>query len=110
MTREVWITGQGLLSPLGQDLNETWDKLSDKAAIAAAVDKTYLPPFSILPLELPPLDNFVPKRGDQRAMGPFMLSGCVAAAMAMDQASLARPLPDSLGIVSLVSRRLKFSS
>ena len=102
MTREVWITGQGLLSPLGQDLNETWDKLSDKAAIAAAVDKTYLPPFSILPLELPPLDKFVPKRGDQRAMGPFMLSGCVAAAMAMDQAGLLGAAPEVLKQINLM--------
>lgn len=102
MTREVWITGQGLLSPLGQDLNETWDRLSDKAAIAAAADLAYLPPFTIMPMTLPALDRFVPKRGDQRAMGPFMLAGCVAAAMAMDEAGLLGAEADVLKQINLM--------
>ncbi|MCF4165521.1 beta-ketoacyl-ACP synthase [Zavarzinia compransoris] len=102
MTREVWITGQGLLSPLGQDLNETWDRLSDEAAIAAAADHAFLPPFTVMPMTLPALDRFVPKRGDQRAMGPFMLAGCIAAAMAMDEAGLLGAEPDVLKQINLM--------
>ncbi|MFA5121822.1 beta-ketoacyl-ACP synthase [Zavarzinia sp.] len=88
MTREVWITGQGLLSPLGQDLEATWTGLHDPAAVKAAANTEFLPPFTVHSMSLPALDKFIPKRGDQRAMGPFMLAGCVAAAMAMEQAGL----------------------
>lgn len=102
MTREVWITGQGLLSPLGQDLETTWAGLHDPAAIAAAADTGFLPPFTIFPATLPPLDKFVPKRGDQRAMGPLMLSGCVAAAMAMEQAGLLGAAPEVLKQINLM--------
>ena len=102
MTREVWITGQGLLSPLGQDLDATWAGLSSPAAMAAATDTGFLPPFTIHPVTLPPLDKFVPKRGDQRAMGPFMLAGCVAAAMAMEQAGLLGAAPEVLKQINLM--------
>jgi len=88
MTREVVITGQGLLSPLGQDLPATWAGLHDPAAVAAAARTDLLPPFTVYPMAPPPVDKYVPKRGDQRAMGPFMLQGCVAAGMAMEQAGL----------------------
>ncbi|WP_147385866.1 beta-ketoacyl synthase N-terminal-like domain-containing protein [Oleomonas cavernae] len=88
MTREVVITGQGLLSPLGQDLSATWAGLHDPAAVAAAARTDVMPPFTVYPMAPPPVDKYVPKRGDQRAMGPFMLQGCVAAGMAMEQAGL----------------------
>lgn len=88
MTREVWITGLGLLSPLGQGVDETWDHLFDPAAVKSAARGDVVPPFTVYPLTLPALDRYVPKRGDQRAMGPLMLSGCVAAGMALEQAGI----------------------
>lgn len=89
MTREVVITGQGLLSPLGEGLEATWAGLNDKAAVAAAGKTGVVPPFTVFPMPMPgTVDKYVPKRGDQRAMGPFMLYGCVAAGMAMEQAGL----------------------
>jgi 3-oxoacyl-[acyl-carrier-protein] synthase II len=88
MTREVVITGQGLLSPLGQDLSATWAGLHDRAAVAAAARTDVIPPFTVYSMAPPPVDKYIPKRGDQRAMGPFMQQGCIAAGMAMEQAGL----------------------
>lgn len=88
MTREVVITGQGLLTPLGEGLDATWNALHDKAAIAAAPRQDVVPPFTVFPMAMPPVDRYVTKRGDQRAMGPLMLFGCHAAGMAMEQAGL----------------------
>lgn len=86
--REVWITGQGLLSPLGHGLEASWQALHDPAAVAAAQRRDLLPPFTIHPLVPPDLDRYIKRRGDQRAMGPLMQSGCVAAGMALEQAGL----------------------
>lgn len=88
MGREVWITGQGLLSPLGHGLEPSWQGLHDPAAVAAARRRDLLPPFTIHPLVPPALDRYIKKRGDQRAMGALMQTGCVAAGMALETAGL----------------------
>ena len=88
MVREVWITGSGMLSPLGESSEEWWPKLSDPASIAPLIDAETYKPFSIYPVGEYDLDSQIPKPGDQRAMGPLMHYGCYTAGRALEAAGL----------------------
>lgn len=88
MAREVWITGSGLLSPLGESADEWWPKLSDPAAIAALIDAETFKPFSVYPIGDFDIDSQIPRPGDQRAMGPLMHYGCYTAGRALEAAGL----------------------
>lgn len=87
--REAWITGLGLISALGADEETAWRALGDPAARAAAVDSTGFAPFTVHPMPPLDLDRWIPRKPDQRAMGPLMHYGCVAAGMALSSAGIA---------------------
>ena len=74
MTHEVWLTGYGLLSSLGETADAWWDKLQDRTALDATIDSATYRPFHVHPAAEYDLATQVPKRGDQRAMGPMMQS------------------------------------
>lgn len=86
--REVWITGCGLASALGEGLEAHWQTLGDPASWAARRDEASYPPFHIHPIPAGSLDlgRYIPRAGDQRAMGPLMHYGCHAAGLALEQA------------------------
>lgn len=88
MAREVWITGSGLLSPLGEGTDEWWPKLFDPATIVPLIDAETYKPFSIYPIGDFDLDSQIPRPGDQRAMGPLMHYGCYTAGRALEAAGL----------------------
>jgi len=88
VTREVWITGTGLLSPLGEGSDEWWPKLGDPGAIAAAIDTESQAPFPIYPIGDYDIGSQIPRPGDQRTMGPLMQYGCYAAGLALDAAGV----------------------
>jgi len=88
VTREVWVTGTGLLSPLGQRPDEWWPKLSDPAALAAAIDTESYAPFPVYPIGEYDIDSQIPRPGDQRTMGPLMHYGCYAAGLALEAAGV----------------------
>ncbi|HUT48387.1 MAG TPA: beta-ketoacyl-ACP synthase [Alphaproteobacteria bacterium] len=88
MTREVWVTGTGLLSPLGERPDEWWPKLGDPAALAAAIDTESYTPFSVYPIGEYDIDSQIPRPGDQRTMGPLMHYGCYAAGLALEAAGV----------------------
>jgi len=88
MTREVWVTGTGLLSPLGETVDQWWPKLGDPAAIDAAIDETSYAPFPVYPIGEYDIDSQIPRPGDQRTMGPLMHYGCYAAGLALDAAGI----------------------
>ncbi len=88
MSREIWITGTGLLSPFGEGLDAALDGLDDPVRIAAAADSETFAPFHVHPVPDVDLSAQIPKPGDQRAMGPMMHYGVYAAGMALDDAGL----------------------
>jgi 3-oxoacyl-[acyl-carrier-protein] synthase II len=88
MAREVWITGYGLLSPLGETPAAWFAALGDAARWRAGVDAETCAPFPIHPIGAYALEKQVPKPGDQRAMGPLMQYGAYAAGLALEMAGL----------------------
>jgi 3-oxoacyl-[acyl-carrier-protein] synthase II len=88
MAREVWITGYGLLSPLGETPEAWFAALADPARWRASADAKACAPFPVHPIGGYALDKQVPKPGDQRAMGPLMQYGAYAAGLALEMAGV----------------------
>jgi 3-oxoacyl-[acyl-carrier-protein] synthase II len=84
--REVWITGVGLLTCLGEGLDATWDYLSSGAP-PPYDDKTFAP-YIVHPLPPMSFDKQIPKKGDQRQMEMWQRVGVYAAGLALDDAGL----------------------
>ena len=89
MKREVWITGCGLISTLGEGRTAHWESLAKPEDWQSRADSTTLAPFTVYPMVPLDLDKFIPRKGDQRAMGPLMHYGCYAAGMALSEAGVA---------------------
>ncbi|MEA2879447.1 MAG: 3-oxoacyl-[acyl-carrier-protein] synthase [Hyphomicrobiales bacterium] len=80
--REVWITGIGLVTCLGESLEAHWQGLS---ALSTA-DTTSLAPYVIHHPAAIDFDKQIPKKGDQRQMEPWQRLGVYAAGLALDSA------------------------
>jgi 3-oxoacyl-[acyl-carrier-protein] synthase II len=87
--REIWVTGCGLVSALGEGDAAHWQRLNDPATPAAVADTQSFAPFIVYPMAPLDLDRHIPKKGDQRAMGPLMHYGVYAAGMALAQSGVA---------------------
>jgi len=85
--REVWITGVGLLTCLGNGLDATWDSLV-RGDLASHDDKTFAPYF-VHPLGPINLDAQIPKKSDQRQMESWQRYGVYAAGLALVDAGIA---------------------
>lgn len=86
--REVWITGIGLVSSLGEGLDAHWDALASGAGPVA--DATTFAPYVVHPLVKVNFDTQIPKKGDQRQMEPWQRIGTYAAGLALDAAGIAK--------------------
>jgi 3-oxoacyl-[acyl-carrier-protein] synthase II len=86
--REVWITGVGIVSALGEGLDQHWDKLM-AGGPPPYDDKTFAPyiTFPVVPLNL---DTQIPKKGDQRQMEAWQRIGVYAAGLALTDAGVAK--------------------
>jgi len=62
---EVWITGIGLATSLGEGLDTTWDALSQRRI---NVDEKNFAPYVVHPWAPVNFDTQIPKKGDQRQM------------------------------------------
>jgi len=89
MKRDVWITGCGLISALGEGREAHWATLSDSTAWQARRDSRKFAPHTVHPMVPLELGRYIPRPGDQRAMGPLMHYGCYAAGMALAEAGVA---------------------
>ncbi len=83
--REVWITGIGILSCLGEGPEAHWQKLM---AAQPGADATAFAPLVIHPLAPINFDAQIPKKGDQRQMEAWQRIGTYAAGLALDSAGV----------------------
>ena len=82
---EVWITGIGLATSLGEGLDANWDALNQRRI---NVDETGFAPYIVHPWAPVNLDTQIPKKGDQRQMEAWQRIGTYAAGLALDSAGL----------------------
>src|SRR6185369_11413615 len=83
--REVWITGVGIVSCLGEGPDAHWQKLT---AGQPSADTTTFAPYVVHPLAPINLDTQIPKKGDQRQMENWQRIGVYAAGLALDSAGI----------------------
>ena len=82
--REVWITGVGIVSCLGEGIEAHWEGLSKPSS----ADTTAFAPYVVhraVPLDF---DKQIPKKGDQRQMEAWQRYGVYAAGLALENAGM----------------------
>src|SRR6266567_9515310 len=83
--KEVWITGIGIVSSLGEGLDAHWDALN---AGRINVDEKRFAPYIVHPLAPVSFDTQIPKKGVQRQMEAWQRIGTYAAGLALDSGKL----------------------
>src|ERR1700731_5481244 len=82
---EVWITGIGLATSLGEGLDAHWDALNQRPIY---VDEKNFAPYIVHPWAPVNLDAQIPKKGDQRQMEAWQRIGTYAAGLALESAGI----------------------
>jgi 3-oxoacyl-[acyl-carrier-protein] synthase II len=82
---EVWITGIGLATSLGEGLDAHWDALNQRRI---NVDEKNFAPHIVHPWAPVNLDTQIPKKGDQRQMEAWQRIGTYAAGLALESAGI----------------------
>jgi 3-oxoacyl-[acyl-carrier-protein] synthase II len=82
--REVWITGIGIVSCLGESLDAHWQGLS----APSTADTTAYAPYVVHRAVAVDFDKQIPKKGDQRQMESWQRYGVYAAGLALDSAGV----------------------
>src|SRR6201991_2343470 len=83
--KEVWITGIGIVSSLGEGLDAHWDALN---ARRVNIDDKRFAPYIVHPLAPVSFDAQIPKKGDQRQMEAWQRIGTYAAGLALESAGV----------------------
>jgi 3-oxoacyl-[acyl-carrier-protein] synthase II len=84
MTREVVITGIGIVSSAGEGIDAHVAAL--KGGAEPRLDYTTFAPYPVHPAVPLNYDQQIPKKSDQRQMEPWQRLGCYAAGLALDAA------------------------
>jgi 3-oxoacyl-[acyl-carrier-protein] synthase II len=87
-TREVWITGIGLVSCYGEGAAHHWQTLGAEKAPRPIVDCERYTPYCLHPLPEMDWSKQIPRRGDQRQMETWQRLGTYTAGLALDDAGL----------------------
>lgn len=82
---EVWITGIGLATSLGEGLDANWQALQERRI---NVDEKTFAPYVVHPFAPVNFDTQIPKKGDQRQMEAWQRIGTYAAGLALESAGL----------------------
>ncbi|WP_018182381.1 beta-ketoacyl-ACP synthase [Kaistia granuli] len=90
--RDVWITGIGLISSLGEGLDAHWQAMAVDAPRIPAGETERFAPFPVLPMVPLELDKQIPRKADQRQMEPWQRLGTYAAGLALADAGLSGDL------------------
>ncbi len=85
---EVWITGLGLVSSLGEGCEEHWQKLGPGALVKPVVEQATFSPYPVHPLTELDFSRQIPGRSDLRQMGKWQKLGTYTAGMALDDAGV----------------------
>jgi len=85
---EVWITGLGLVSSLGEGCEEHWQKLGPGTTVEPVVDNTTFSPYPVHPLVELDFSKQIPGRSDLRQMGKWQKLGTYTAGLALDDAGI----------------------
>lgn len=85
INREVWITGIGIVSCLGEGPQSHWQRLTQAQP---AADTAGFAPYVVHRLAPIALEKQIPKKGDQRQMEPWQRIGTYAAGLALESAGL----------------------
>jgi 3-oxoacyl-[acyl-carrier-protein] synthase II len=85
--REVWITGIGLVTSLGEGIDAAWEHL-ERGDPPVYDDKTFAP-FIVHPHAAINFDKQIPKKSDQRQMELWQRIGVYAAGLALGDAGIA---------------------
>src|ERR1700716_1420179 len=83
--KEVWITGIGIVSSLGEGLDAHWDALNAKRI---NIDDKLFAPYIVHPLAPVSFDAQIPKKGDQRQMETWQRIGTYTAGLALQSAGV----------------------
>jgi 3-oxoacyl-[acyl-carrier-protein] synthase II len=85
--REVWITGVGLMTCLGEGPEANWAHL--QSGDPPAYDAKTFAPYIVHPLSPVNFDRQIPKKSDQRQMELWQRIGVYAAGLALSDAGIA---------------------
>jgi len=97
--QEVWITGVGLITCLGEGLEANWERLL-RGGPPPYDDKSFAP-YVVHPLAPINFDKQIPKKSDQRQMEPWQRIGVYAAGLALVDAGIAGK-PDQLDVTDMI--------
>src|SRR5436190_14891743 len=81
--REIWITGLGIMSCLGEGPQPHWQGLNEPPR---SHDSQAFAPYFVHRLAAVEFDKQIPKKGDQRQMEPWQRIGTYAAGLALESA------------------------
>ncbi len=84
MSRDVVVTGYGLVSSLGEGVDAALDVLRGRGQ--PRLDETTFAPYPVHPVGAVEFDRQIPKKSDQRQMEPWQRLGVYAAGLALDHA------------------------
>ena len=87
-TDEVWITGVGIVSSLGEGNEAHADILGGRRRGVPAVDETTFAPYPVHRLASLDLSKQIPKNSDQRQMEGWQKLGVYAAGLALEDAGI----------------------
>jgi 3-oxoacyl-[acyl-carrier-protein] synthase II len=87
--REVWITGIGLTSSLGEGPDAHWRAMAESETPQPVIDTAFAPPFTVHPMVPLDLSKQIPKRSDQRQMEAWQRLGTYSAGLALEDAGIA---------------------
>ena len=97
--REVWITGVGLLTCLGEGLESVWSHL--ERGYSPPYDDKSFAPYVVHPLAPMSFDKQIPKKSDQRQMETWQRVGVYTAGLALSDAGIAGK-PDLLDHTDMI--------
>jgi 3-oxoacyl-[acyl-carrier-protein] synthase II len=89
MSREVWITGIGLTSSLGEGLDAHWRAMAEAEHPTPVINTELCAPYPVHPMVPLDFDKQIPKRSDQRQMENWQRVGVYTAGLALADAGIA---------------------